>query len=205
MLPCLGIGICRHEVLNVVCFFLAYFLCRLSWLVGIYVRFIATEDDSRRKQSNTRFNSSCSTFHMFHFKSVVFFIFVLMFCSCHHELETARIYGMLGSVDANTGDAQTGLFMNLSCLEFRIPKLLLLLVSFWVSSIRTGVFTNIDTLLCRMGHWSVSHRCQWGNSDHALCDKECEGPKYSSSTAYWRLIEVCNAVSKSRRSMLVLV
>jgi len=28
--------------------------------------------------------------------------------SCHHELETARIYGMLGSVDANTGDAQTG-------------------------------------------------------------------------------------------------
>lgn len=28
--------------------------------------------------------------------------------SCHHELEMARIYGMLGSVDANTGDAQTG-------------------------------------------------------------------------------------------------
>ncbi len=31
-------------------------------------------------------------------------------CSCHHELEMARIYGMLGSVDANTGDAQTGKF-----------------------------------------------------------------------------------------------
>jgi len=31
-------------------------------------------------------------------------------CSCHHELEMARIYGMLGSVDANTGDAQTGMF-----------------------------------------------------------------------------------------------
>jgi xylose isomerase len=28
--------------------------------------------------------------------------------SCHHELEIARINGMLGSVDANTGDAQTG-------------------------------------------------------------------------------------------------
>jgi xylose isomerase len=28
--------------------------------------------------------------------------------SCHHELEVARINGMLGSVDANTGDAQTG-------------------------------------------------------------------------------------------------
>jgi xylose isomerase len=28
--------------------------------------------------------------------------------SCHHELEMARIHGMLGSVDANTGDAQTG-------------------------------------------------------------------------------------------------
>lgn len=28
--------------------------------------------------------------------------------SCHHELEMARIYGMLGNIDANTGDAQTG-------------------------------------------------------------------------------------------------
>ncbi|KAI5675466.1 hypothetical protein M9H77_06416 [Catharanthus roseus] len=28
--------------------------------------------------------------------------------SCHHELETARINGMLGNVDANTGDPQTG-------------------------------------------------------------------------------------------------
>lgn len=28
--------------------------------------------------------------------------------SCHHELEIARIYGMLGNIDANTGDAQTG-------------------------------------------------------------------------------------------------
>jgi xylose isomerase len=33
--------------------------------------------------------------------------------SCHHELETARINGMLGSVDANTGDAQTGPLLNL--------------------------------------------------------------------------------------------
>lgn len=28
--------------------------------------------------------------------------------SCHHELETARINGILGSFDANTGDPQTG-------------------------------------------------------------------------------------------------
>ncbi|KAJ7528598.1 hypothetical protein O6H91_15G009700 [Diphasiastrum complanatum] len=28
--------------------------------------------------------------------------------SCHHELETARINGMLGNIDANTGDPQTG-------------------------------------------------------------------------------------------------
>eukprot|EP00249_Psilotum_nudum_P016100 c25657_g1_i1 orf=91-1557(+) len=28
--------------------------------------------------------------------------------SCHHELEMARIYGLLGSIDANTGDYQTG-------------------------------------------------------------------------------------------------
>jgi len=28
--------------------------------------------------------------------------------SCHHELEMTRIYGMLGNIDANTGDAQTG-------------------------------------------------------------------------------------------------
>ncbi|GAB2267461.1 hypothetical protein Dimus_002444 [Dionaea muscipula] len=28
--------------------------------------------------------------------------------SCHHELETARLDGLLGNIDANTGDAQTG-------------------------------------------------------------------------------------------------
>ncbi|GAB2218255.1 hypothetical protein Droror1_Dr00001474 [Drosera rotundifolia] len=28
--------------------------------------------------------------------------------SCHHELETARLNGMLGNIDANTGDPQTG-------------------------------------------------------------------------------------------------
>eukprot|EP00271_Cylindrocystis_brebissonii_P009764 TRINITY_DN249_c0_g1_i1.p1 TRINITY_DN249_c0_g1~~TRINITY_DN249_c0_g1_i1.p1 ORF type:complete len:489 (-),score=103.78 TRINITY_DN249_c0_g1_i1:1643-3109(-) len=28
--------------------------------------------------------------------------------SCHHELEVARIVGLLGNIDANTGDAQTG-------------------------------------------------------------------------------------------------
>jgi xylose isomerase len=28
--------------------------------------------------------------------------------SCHHELETARLAGALGNIDANTGDAQTG-------------------------------------------------------------------------------------------------
>uniref|UniRef100_A0A0D6QWY3 Xylose isomerase n=1 Tax=Araucaria cunninghamii TaxID=56994 RepID=A0A0D6QWY3_ARACU len=28
--------------------------------------------------------------------------------SCHHELELARILGMLGNIDANTGDEQTG-------------------------------------------------------------------------------------------------
>ncbi|GAB4838202.1 hypothetical protein Ancab_027732 [Ancistrocladus abbreviatus] len=28
--------------------------------------------------------------------------------SCHHELETARLNGLLGNIDANTGDAQTG-------------------------------------------------------------------------------------------------
>lgn len=29
--------------------------------------------------------------------------------SCHHELETARINGLLGNVDANTGDPQVGM------------------------------------------------------------------------------------------------
>lgn len=28
--------------------------------------------------------------------------------SCHHEVEVARINGVLGNIDANTGDAQTG-------------------------------------------------------------------------------------------------
>lgn len=37
-----------------------------------------------------------------------------MYCSCHHELETARINGLLGNIDANTGDPQTG---TLSLLE----------------------------------------------------------------------------------------
>ena len=29
--------------------------------------------------------------------------------SCHHELETARINGLLGNIDANTGDPQVGI------------------------------------------------------------------------------------------------
>jgi xylose isomerase len=29
--------------------------------------------------------------------------------SCHHELETARINGLLGNIDANTGDPQVGM------------------------------------------------------------------------------------------------
>ncbi|KAK7827038.1 xylose isomerase [Quercus suber] len=29
--------------------------------------------------------------------------------SCHHELETARLNGMLGNIDANTGDPQIGM------------------------------------------------------------------------------------------------
>ena len=33
---------------------------------------------------------------------------VWVFCSCHHELETARINGLLGNIDANTGDPQIG-------------------------------------------------------------------------------------------------
>ena len=33
---------------------------------------------------------------------------MMTFFSCHDELEMARIYGMLGNIDANTGDAQTG-------------------------------------------------------------------------------------------------
>ncbi|RWW10826.1 hypothetical protein GW17_00025612, partial [Ensete ventricosum] len=30
-------------------------------------------------------------------------------CSCHHELETARINGLLGNIDANAGDPQIGM------------------------------------------------------------------------------------------------
>ena len=32
---------------------------------------------------------------------------MMTFVSCHYELEMARIYGMLGNIDANTRDAQT--------------------------------------------------------------------------------------------------
>jgi len=31
-------------------------------------------------------------------------------CSCQHELETARINGLLGNIDANTGDPQVGMY-----------------------------------------------------------------------------------------------
>ena len=33
---------------------------------------------------------------------------MMNFFSFHHEMEMARIYGMLGNIDANTGDAQIG-------------------------------------------------------------------------------------------------
>jgi len=32
-----------------------------------------------------------------------------VFRSCHHELETARINGLLGNIDANSGDPQIGM------------------------------------------------------------------------------------------------
>lgn len=32
-----------------------------------------------------------------------------LLCSCHHELETARLNGLLGNIDANTGDPQIGI------------------------------------------------------------------------------------------------
>lgn len=34
---------------------------------------------------------------------------ICFLCSCHHELETARLNGLLGNIDANTGDPQTGM------------------------------------------------------------------------------------------------
>ena len=33
---------------------------------------------------------------------------MMTFFSCHHELEMARIYGMLGNIDGNIGDSQIG-------------------------------------------------------------------------------------------------
>ena len=33
--------------------------------------------------------------------------YMMNFFSYHHELEMEQIYGMLGNIDANTGDAQT--------------------------------------------------------------------------------------------------
>ena len=33
---------------------------------------------------------------------------MMTFFSCYHEPEMARIYGMLGNIDTNTGDAQKG-------------------------------------------------------------------------------------------------
>lgn len=37
------------------------------------------------------------------------FEILCVLCSCHHELETARLNGLLGNIDANTGDPQTGI------------------------------------------------------------------------------------------------
>ena len=66
-----------------------------------------------------------------------------MFYSCHHELETARINGLLGNIDANTGDPQTGVFFSLSLREcvlvgnallgtFKMQKLVYRLTMYWI-------------------------------------------------------------------------
>lgn len=38
-------------------------------------------------------------------------------CSCHHELETARLNGLLGNIDANTGDPQIGITVYINCFS----------------------------------------------------------------------------------------
>nr|POF06404.1 xylose isomerase [Quercus suber] len=38
--------------------------------------------------------------------------------SCHHELETARLNGMLGNIDANTGDPQIEYFEAVNEVNF---------------------------------------------------------------------------------------
>lgn len=66
-----------------------------------------------------------------------------MFCSCHHELETARINGLLGNIDANTGDPQTGVVYFLSlrvCVmvgnaqlgTFKMQKLVCGVTMYWI-------------------------------------------------------------------------
>jgi len=50
-------------------------------------------------------------------------------CSCHHELETARINGLLGNIDANTGDPQVGM-----CAFFHS-------INFVTLNIKTGTIT----------------------------------------------------------------
>lgn len=52
-----------------------------------------------------------------------------MISSCHHELETARINGLLGNIDANTGDPQVGndLIFHFRMLSFYTLGTLLLL------------------------------------------------------------------------------
>lgn len=57
-------------------------------------------------------------------KATSFFTFFpSMICSCHHELETARINGLLGNIDANTGDPQIGILSESQTITYHYAAL----------------------------------------------------------------------------------
>ena len=61
-------------------------------------------------------------------ENVEFFLKIILTfpsCSCHHELETARLNSLLGNIDANTGDHQVGMSRITSpkCISNRIRNL----------------------------------------------------------------------------------
>ena len=64
--------------------------------------------------------------------------------SCHHELETARINGLLGNIDANTGDPQIGKFQ-----IFYLSNQIIIINSIWILMLQAGTLTSSLLILER--------------------------------------------------------
>ncbi|KAG5563754.1 hypothetical protein RHGRI_000076 [Rhododendron griersonianum] len=80
----------KGTVLYILCFTVDYFV-RYDWDAATSANFLRKYGLAGEFKLNIECNHATLSGH-----------------SCHHELETARINGLLGNIDANTGDPQIG-------------------------------------------------------------------------------------------------